>query len=167
MYVLLVQTFYSKDLWGFPKGKIEEENEEPRQCAIREVQEETSYDISPFIKRDWYVEGTWKNSTSTGFTGLYIIPNVPMQTKFKARTAKEIKYIKWFRLSDLFAAKNGLFVETTVRITANAFYMKNCLHSFLNETTFVDRYWSIVNRRERQYKWTNVNFNVRPNSHWK
>lgn len=132
MNVLLVQSFCSLDLWGFPKGKIED-NEEPHRCAIREVLEETSYDISPFINRNWYVEGDWKNATSTGFTGLYIIPNVPMDTQFSSRTEGEIKFFKWFRLSDLFVARNGLNVETSVKITANTFYMKNRLQRFLIE----------------------------------
>lgn len=132
MHVLLVQSFCSKGLWGFPKGKIEE-NEQPYHCAIREVLEETSYDISPHINQNWYIEGEWKNSSETGFTGLYIIPHVPMKLKFKSRTEGEIKFFKWFRLSDLFLAKNGLNVETTVKITANTFYMKNRLQRFLIE----------------------------------
>ena len=33
---LLVQGFWAKASWGFPKGKVNE-GEEPCQCAIREV----------------------------------------------------------------------------------------------------------------------------------
>lgn len=136
MNVLLVQTFCSKGLWGFPKGKIEE-NEEPHHCAIREVLEETSYNISPFINRDWYVEGEWKNANSIGFTGLFIIHNVPMETRFKSTTEGEIKCFKWFRLSDLFLAKNGLNAETTIKLTANAFYMKDRLQRFLIQNDLI------------------------------
>lgn len=34
--VLLVQSYFAKASWGFPKGKVNEE-EDPRHCAIREV----------------------------------------------------------------------------------------------------------------------------------
>jgi mRNA-decapping enzyme subunit 2 len=34
--VLLVQGYYAKSSWGFPKGKVNEE-EEPIHCACREV----------------------------------------------------------------------------------------------------------------------------------
>lgn len=166
MYVLLVQTYHAQGLWGFPKGKVEDEIEKPSECAIREVREETNYDITRFINRDWYVESKWNNWNSSGYTRLYIIPNVPMQRKFKARTTNEIQDSKWFRLSELFAAKNGLFAETTLKITANAFCMKNCLKDFLDQSQFIDQYCSIVNRRQQQYKLSYVNFNGRPKLHW-
>lgn len=35
-HVLLVQSYWSKSSWGFPKGKVNED-EEPLHCAIREV----------------------------------------------------------------------------------------------------------------------------------
>lgn len=128
--MLLLQTTCALGLWGFPKGKIDD-NEDRGQCAIREVYEETGYSISPFINDNLYVAGTWNNSTENGFTGLYIIPNVPMETKFKAKTKTEIKKFKWFQLNDLFNAKNGLYADTTIRLTANAFYMKEYFQKFL------------------------------------
>ena len=36
-HVLLVRGFYSRESWGFPKGKVQE-NESPLKCAIREVE---------------------------------------------------------------------------------------------------------------------------------
>lgn len=35
-HVLLVQSFLAKSSWGFPKGKVNEE-EPPAKCAVREV----------------------------------------------------------------------------------------------------------------------------------
>lgn len=35
-HVLLVQSYWAKSSWGFPKGKVNE-NEDPLKCAIREV----------------------------------------------------------------------------------------------------------------------------------
>lgn len=130
--MLLVQTICAQGLWGFPKGKIED-NEDPLQCAIREVEEETGYDISPLIKEEWYVEGTWQNFTSSGFTGLYIISGVSMQTHFQSRTKAEIVRLKWFPLGDLFGAEKGLFATTDLKITANTFSMSEQLRWFLKE----------------------------------
>lgn len=44
--VLLVQSYWTKSSWGFPKGKINEE-EDPSHCAIREV-------IFEFIQVNFY-----------------------------------------------------------------------------------------------------------------
>ncbi|CAH7687388.1 Dcp2, box A domain-domain-containing protein [Phakopsora pachyrhizi] len=46
--VLLVRGFKSHSSWSFPRGKINE-NELPRDCAVREVLEETGFDITPFM----------------------------------------------------------------------------------------------------------------------
>lgn len=35
-HVLLVQSYWAKSSWGFPKGKVNE-NEDPLRCAVREV----------------------------------------------------------------------------------------------------------------------------------
>lgn len=35
-YILLVQGYHNRESWGFPKGKVQE-NESPLKCAIREV----------------------------------------------------------------------------------------------------------------------------------
>ena len=37
-HVLLVRGFYNRESWGFPKGKVQE-NESPLKCAIREVRQ--------------------------------------------------------------------------------------------------------------------------------
>eukprot|EP00965_Chrysotila_dentata_P071210 2352856-Pleurochrysis_carterae.AAC.1 len=52
--VLLVRSWYGK-LWGFPKGKIDCDEDMPS-CARREVLEEVGYDISDKLDPDAYVE---------------------------------------------------------------------------------------------------------------
>lgn len=52
--VLLVLGFWSKTSWGFPKGKVNED-EPPHLCAVREVLEETGYDISDRIDPDEFI----------------------------------------------------------------------------------------------------------------
>lgn len=53
--ILLVQGYWSKGSWGFPKGKINE-NEKPHKCAAREVQEETGFDCSHMINKKVFLE---------------------------------------------------------------------------------------------------------------
>ena len=64
--VLLVQSYFSKNSWGFPKGKINE-NETPVKCAIREVNEEIGFDISGHIDPESYIEVT-KNDQIIRYT---------------------------------------------------------------------------------------------------
>ena len=85
-YVLLVQGFWAKASWGFPKGKVVEEESEMK-CAIREVLEETGFDITSLIKEDQYLQV----SINEQIIRLYIITNVSRNTKFEPRTRREIK----------------------------------------------------------------------------
>lgn len=43
-HVLLVQSYWAKSSWGFPKGKVNE-NEDPLHCAIREVRINAQIDV--------------------------------------------------------------------------------------------------------------------------
>lgn len=92
-YVLLVQGFWAKASWGFPKGKVVEEESEMK-CAIREVLEETGFDITNLIKSDQYLQISINEQTIR----LYIITNVPRSTKFEPRTRREIKVCLFFFL---------------------------------------------------------------------
>lgn len=88
--------------WGFPKGKINEEEEE-YDCAIREVclyvedlllcsayhyqtLEETGFDVTPLLDRRDFIKNTLKEQQLT----LYIVPDVPEDTVFETKTRKEI-----------------------------------------------------------------------------
>ncbi|CCF54913.1 hypothetical protein NDA11_007393 [Ustilago hordei] len=95
---LLVKGWKSSAAWGFPKGKINQ-NEPERDCAIREVLEETGYDCSSLLPEDSkdYLDLTMREQRIR----LYIVPGVKESTKFETLTRKEISKIAWFRLSDL------------------------------------------------------------------
>ena len=67
--VLLVQSYWNKNSWGFPKGKVNED-ELPDHCAIREVLEETSYSIADIIDPEQYSECT----VNEQLIRLYFIP---------------------------------------------------------------------------------------------
>ncbi|KAI8912037.1 Dcp2, box A domain-containing protein [Powellomyces hirtus] len=94
--VLLVKGWKASSGWGFPKGKINKDEPEAP-CAIREVQEETGFDISPYLRENEYVERTIKGQRIR----LYILTGVPEDTIFIPQTRKEIGDIQWHRLDDL------------------------------------------------------------------
>ena len=117
-YVLLVQGFWAKASWGFPKGKVVEEESEA-QCAIREVLEETGYDISPIVKHDQYLEISINDQTIR----LYIVTNVPKSTKFEPRTRREIKEVRWFSLDELPVHRKDIRTKQTLGYSPNSFFM--------------------------------------------
>ena len=89
--------------WTFPKGKINK-NEDQRDCALREVLEETGFDAHDLLPKDSkdFFELTDREQKSR----LYVVPGVPRDTKFETRTRREISRIEWFKLGDLPTAKN-------------------------------------------------------------
>ncbi|OBZ78939.1 mRNA decapping complex subunit 2 [Grifola frondosa] len=93
---VLVKGWKSSAGWGFPKGKINEQEPRPR-CAIREVLEETGYDLDGQLVPEDVIEMSIKEQSIS----LYIVPGVPEDYPFKTRTRKEISKIAWFKLSDL------------------------------------------------------------------
>ncbi|KAJ3023112.1 mRNA-decapping enzyme subunit 2 [Thoreauomyces humboldtii] len=93
---VLVRGWKSGSGWGFPKGKINKDEPEAP-CAIREVYEETGFDIAPYLRENEYVERTIKGQRIR----LYILTGVPENTLFSPQTRKEIGDIQWHRLDDL------------------------------------------------------------------
>jgi len=94
--VLLVLGYWSRTSWGFPKGKVNED-EPPHLCAVREVLEETGYDMSAKIDPDEYI----LKEISGQRCCLYMIPGVPEDTQFAPRTQREIRDIQWFPIAGL------------------------------------------------------------------
>ncbi|KAH7883576.1 DCP2-domain-containing protein [Phlebopus sp. FC_14] len=93
---ILVKGWKSSSGWGFPKGKINE-HEPPHECAIREVLEETGYNLAAQINPADVIEMSIKEQ----LISLFIVPGVPDDFPFKTRTRKEISRIEWFKLTDL------------------------------------------------------------------
>lgn len=117
---LLVQSFFAKNSWSFPKGKVNE-NEDPVKCAIREVYEETGFDSGHLINENDFIEGQTSNYQ---YTRLYIVKNVPVDTHFAPRTRNEIKDCTWFNVDELPTNRNddGYLMDQK-KIRANSFYM--------------------------------------------
>lgn len=117
---LLVQSFFAKNSWSFPKGKVNE-NEDPVKCAIREVYEETGFDCTHLINPNDFVEGQTSNYQ---YTRLYIVKNVPIETKFCPRTRNEIKDCSWFVIDLLPTNRNDDgYIREQRKIRPNSFYM--------------------------------------------
>ncbi|KAJ0175311.1 hypothetical protein K1T71_009452 [Dendrolimus kikuchii] len=117
-HVLLVQSYWTKASWGFPKGKVNED-EEPWKCAVREVLEETGFDISKLINKNEFIEAIIHEQ----IVRLYIIGYIPRDTKFQPRTRNEIKACEWFPLADLPANKKDMTPKLKMGVSPNAFFM--------------------------------------------
>ncbi|XP_063993797.1 m7GpppN-mRNA hydrolase [Diachasmimorpha longicaudata] len=116
--VLLVQNYWAKNSWGFPKGKVNED-EDPSHCAVREVLEETGFDISKLIDDKEYFEATINDR----LVRLYIITGVHEDTTFAPRTRKEIKSVQWFSLMDLPNNPKDMTPKVKMGVGPNAFFM--------------------------------------------
>ncbi|KAH8120314.1 DCP2-domain-containing protein [Phellopilus nigrolimitatus] len=93
---LLVKGWKSSAGWGFPKGKINQ-REALHCCAIREVQEETGFNLEKYIRPEDFIETTIREQSVT----LFVVGGIPEKFPFQTRTRKEISKIEWFKLSDL------------------------------------------------------------------
>jgi len=135
--VLLVQGFWAKASWGFPKGKVNEE-EPPHLCAVREVHEETGFDISEYIDEDEWIEQVINDQT----VRLYLIPGVPETTKFKTNTRCEIKDIRWFDVNSLPLNKTDQNCKAKLGLAPNSFFM---VIPFLRDI----KHWVKLKQKER------------------
>ncbi|XP_026864865.2 m7GpppN-mRNA hydrolase isoform X1 [Electrophorus electricus] len=115
---LLVQGYLAKSGWGFPKGKVNED-EAAHDCAVREVLEETGFDIRDRICKDTFIE----QKISDQLARLYIIPGVPKETKFNPKTRKEIRNIEWFPVDKLPCHRNDMTPKSKLGLAPNKFFM--------------------------------------------
>lgn len=95
------------------------EDEDPARCAIREVNEETGFDISPYLNPDEYLESVLNDQ----LVRLYVIKNVPKSTEFKPKTRCEIKACSWFAVSDLPNHKKDATPKVKIGVSSNSFFM--------------------------------------------
>jgi mRNA-decapping enzyme subunit 2 len=81
--------------------------------------EETGFDISSLINPAEYIEA----SIHEQVVRLYIIPDVPQDTKFEPKTRNEIKAVEWFPIADLPCSKKDLTPKVKMGVSANSFFM--------------------------------------------
>ncbi|CAI7675486.1 unnamed protein product [Penicillium manginii] len=122
--VILVKGWKKGANWSFPRGKINK-GEKDLDCAIREVYEETGFDVreANLVKDEdsvKYIEITMREQHMR----LYVFPGVPQDTYFEPRTRKEISKIEWYKLTELpTLKKNKQHDEGLAVANANKFYM--------------------------------------------
>ncbi|KAI1413751.1 hypothetical protein F5Y13DRAFT_160978 [Hypoxylon sp. FL1857] len=98
---VLVRGYKKGASWSFPRGKINKD-EDDLDCAIREVYEETGYDLreSGLVDKNEPVhplEVTMHDQQ----VRLYVFRGIPEDTVFETRTRKEIGGIKWYKVEEL------------------------------------------------------------------
>ncbi|KAI0180924.1 hypothetical protein GGR52DRAFT_522245 [Hypoxylon sp. FL1284] len=98
---VLVRGYKKGASWSFPRGKINKD-EDDLDCAIREVYEETGYDLreAGLVERNEPVhplEVTMHDQQ----VRLYVFRGIPEDTIFETRTRKEIGAIRWYKVSEL------------------------------------------------------------------
>ncbi|KAG0460451.1 hypothetical protein HPP92_020748 [Vanilla planifolia] len=93
---LLVKGWKAGASWSFPRGK-KIKDEEDHTCAIREVLEETGFDVSKLLKLDDYIEVVIGQQR----VRLLHYNRVKEDTVFAPQTKKEISEISWHRLDEL------------------------------------------------------------------
>lgn len=95
---LMVKGWKAKSTWGFPRGKINKDEPE-KECARREVYEETGYMIEEDqIKEEDHILH-YKGLKQR--VKLYIINQIDTGIEFKPRTRKEISDIQWHSIQQL------------------------------------------------------------------
>ncbi|KAL2048224.1 hypothetical protein N7G274_000135 [Stereocaulon virgatum] len=147
--VVLVKGWKKGANWSFPRGKINKD-EPDLDCAIREVYEETGYDIrAAGLVGDEKDMKSIEMSLREQHMRLYVFRGVPMDTYFEPRTRKEISKIQWWKLTDLptqkkkHQQKDGKGED--LAINANKFYMVASflgqLKKWISEQKKMDRKW--------------------------
>jgi mRNA-decapping enzyme subunit 2 len=136
---LLVKGWNSRSSWGFPKGKVNKDERET-DCAIREVLEETDFDITKFINELDNIELTLREQK----VKLFIIPGVPEDTYFHPRTRKEISKICWVPINELPTTYQQL-KET--KDGAHPHYS----HNYFMVVPFVNKLKQWIHKRKKQH----------------
>lgn len=95
-YCLVVKC-WSKNVWNFPKGKINKD-EKDVDCAIREMDEELGFDVSKLIDENLYFEDVPLIGRRSK---MYIIKNIDKTILFRPRTRKEIGDIQWMPVTNI------------------------------------------------------------------
>ena len=140
--VVLVKGWKSSASWSFPRGKLNEE-ESDLTCALREVYEETGYDLENAGLAEGATEAdAFEQNIKGQNLKMYAFRGVPMDTNFAARTRKEISGIEWHKVSDLAPSKTK---KDQQQQQGNKYYM---VAPFLHRL----RKWIATKRKEDKAK---------------
>ena len=108
--VVLVRGWKKGATWSFPRGKINKD-EGDLACAVREVREETGFDIfEAGLLPESYADGEEEGEPGVKYIDitmreqhirLFVFRGVPLDTVFATQTRKEISKIAWYNVRDL------------------------------------------------------------------
>ncbi|KAI6833307.1 DCP2-domain-containing protein [Hortaea werneckii] len=125
--VVLVKGWKKGSSWSFPRGKINKD-ERDLDCAVREVYEETGFDVraAGLVGQDGnqgdenvkYIDVTMREQHMR----LFVFRGVPLDTVFEPQTRKEISKIAWYNVKDLPGFKKQKHAQDQAN-QANKFYM--------------------------------------------
>ncbi|KAI6860567.1 DCP2-domain-containing protein [Hortaea werneckii] len=125
--VVLVKGWKKGSSWSFPRGKINKD-ERDLDCAVREVYEETGFDVraAGLVGQDdnqgdenvKYIDVTMREQHMR----LFVFRGVPLDTVFEPQTRKEISKIAWYNVKDLPGFKKQKHAQDQAN-QANKFYM--------------------------------------------
>ena len=163
--VVLVKGWKKGASWSFPRGKINKD-EPDLDCAVREVYEETGFDVKEagLVGNDEdtkYIDVTMREQHMR----LYVFRGVPMDTYFEPRTRKEISKIQWYKLSELPTLKKKKQQQEgrgeDLATNANKFYMVAPFLNPLNKWIAQQRKLDKLNNQGQP----NHGFNTVQNAH--
>lgn len=134
--LVLVRGWKKGSSWSFPRGKINKD-ERDLDCAIREVYEETGFDIatSGLLPENYNYEDQVGEVSKLKFIDitmreqhvrLFVFRGVPLDTIFETKTRKEISKIAWYAIKDLpgFKKQRHHAQQSEAEMAqANKFYM--------------------------------------------
>ncbi|KXZ54649.1 hypothetical protein GPECTOR_4g715 [Gonium pectorale] len=136
--VLLVRGNKSSMGWGFPRGKLNE-GEKEASCAVREVLEETGYDIKASLRESDYLEVTADGKRHK----LYIVTGLdPTTQEFEPHSKWEIGAYAWHRVDALPASADE---ASQVYLSADG-----VRHRFFMIHPFVARLRKWIDKRRKQ-----------------
>lgn len=149
--------------WSFPRGKINKA-EADLDCAIREVYEETGFDVrnAGLVGEDEtpkYIDITMREQQLR----LYIFADVPMNAQFAPRTRKEISKIQWFKLSELPTLKKQKQPpdqSEDLDVIVNKFYMVAPFMVPLKK--WISQRKKVEKSQKRKKKLSNITDNMNP-----
>lgn len=112
--VVLVRAWGGNARWGFPKGKLSKDETE-LDCAIREVLEETGFDMTNYVNDNTFYVDTMSSGRCSR---IFVVTDVPEHTVFETRTRKEISDIKWVSVAALPETPKAAKVQQNVALTS-------------------------------------------------
>ncbi|KAI0564554.1 NUDIX hydrolase [Gracilaria domingensis] len=149
--VLLVRGWGPAARWGFPKGKLAKDETE-LDAAVREVLEETGFDMSRYVNKST----DYLDSLSSGRPcRIFIVTNVPEDTKFETQTRKEISDIEWVSIStlpDSPKAAKALNKQAEAEAKTSPHREKKKLFSQNGVAAFTKRLKAWISRRHKEIR---------------